>query len=462
MRRWILLVTNLFAVVLTLELLGSARADDWPQWLGPQRDGVWRETGLLEKFPEGGPKVLWRTPIHGGYASPSVAAGRVYVADRVLNPGEKDPDNPFAATNAQGRERICCLDAKTGKLLWEHAYECRYRMSYPAGPRASPVVADGKVYALGAMGNLVCLDASTGKQIWAKDFMKDYKAPLPMWGFAAHPLLDGDKLICLVGGKGSVVVAFDKNTGAEKWRALSVEHSDVGYAPPMIYRAGGVRQLIIWHPEAVCSLNPETGASYWSEPFTSRANLSIPTPRLEGNHLFITAFYNGSMMLELAPDKPAATVLWTRKGRAETPKETDGLHSIMPTPVLKDGHIYGVCSYGELRCLKMADGSRVWMTRKPTCPTDEPVRWANAFIVPQGDRYFLANELGDLIIAKLSPLGYEEIDRAHILEATYNLTAFRDSRARRVVWSHPAFADRCMFARNDKEIVCVSLAAEGK
>jgi outer membrane protein assembly factor BamB len=446
--------------VLLLSSLGAARADDWPQWLGPQRDGVWRETGILEKFPGGGPKVLWRTAIHGGYAGPAVAQGRVYVTDRLLAPGVKDPDNPFNRTNSTGKERVLCLDEKTGMVLWKYAYDCRYRMSYPAGPRATPVVADGKVFALGAMGNLVCLDAGSGKLLWSKDFVKDYKAPVPTWGFAAHPLLDGDKLICLVGGKGSVVVAFDKETGAEKWRALDVEQSDIGYSPPMIYRAGGVRQLIIWHPEAVCSLQPETGVLYWSEPFAARAGLSIPTPRLDGNRLFITSFYTGSMMLELAPDKPAATVLWKRKGRSEMAKDTDSLHSIMSTPFLKDGSIYGVCSYGELRCLKEADGSRVWQTRKATTENNEELRWANAFLVPQGDRYWLCNERGDVIIARLSPKGYEEIDRAHILEPTSPLTAYKGSPVRRVVWSHPAFADRCLFARNDKEIVCVSLAAE--
>jgi hypothetical protein len=132
----------------------------------------------------------------------------------------------------------------------------------------------------------------------------------------------------------------------------------------------------------------------------------------------------------------------------------------MPTPVIKDGHIYGVCSYGELRCLRLEDGKRVWAdlraTSKGTPPKDkrDQERWANAFLTPHGDRYFLFNEKGDLIIAKLSPQGYEEIDRAHLLEPTGRL------QDRSVVWSHPAYAERCIFVRNDKEIICVPLAAE--
>src|SRR5262249_35824865 len=181
--------------------------DDWPQWLGPQRDGVWRETGILEKFPKDGPKVRWRAPVGGGYAGPAVADGKVFVLDRVLSPGSKDPDNLFARSKSEGVERVLCLEEATGKVLWKHEYECKYDVSYPCGPRCTPVVAGGKVYTLGAMGNLFCLEEATGKVAWSKDFVKDYRAPVALWGFAAHPLLDGDKLICLVGGE-NVVVAF--------------------------------------------------------------------------------------------------------------------------------------------------------------------------------------------------------------------------------------------------------------
>ena len=430
------------------------RADDWPQWLGPKRDGVWRETGILDKFPDGGLKVRWRTPIGGGYAGPAVVKDRVYVTDRVLPDGVKNPDNPFATDRVPGTERVLCLDESSGKILWKHEYDCPYRISFPAGPRTTPVVSDGKVYTLGAMGDLFCLNAENGKVLWSKNFPKDYKAPVPLWGFAAHPLLDGDKLICLVGGKDSIAVAFDRNTGAEKWHALSFQKrgTQLGYCPPMIYTIGGKRQLIIWHPESVNGLDPETGKVYWSQPFAVRANLTVSTPRLSGNQLFLTSFYNGAMMLKFDGDKP--TVVWRSHVQSEQADRTDTLNSIIPTPFLKDGYIYGVCSYGELRCLRLKDGERVWMTLKATGAKDESERWANAFLIAQGDRFFLPNEKGDLSIAKLTPKGYEEIDRAHILAPTTPLEPDR-----KVNWSHPAFAHKSMYARNDKEIVCVSLAS---
>ncbi|HYG35924.1 MAG TPA: PQQ-binding-like beta-propeller repeat protein, partial [Clostridia bacterium] len=269
----------------------------------------------------------------------------------------------------------------------------------------------------------------------------------PQWGFSSNPLLDGNKLICLVGGAGSTVVAFDKDTGKENWRALTAE--EPGYSSPVIYEPAGKRQLILWHPEAANSLNPETGEVYWSVPFKSTYGLTAPMPRKLGNHLLFTSFYNGSLLLELDSSEPAATTLWQTKKASE--RDTTHLNAIICTPFLEDGYIYGVCSYGQLRCLKIATGERIWETFKATT-SGKPVRWANAFIVKNGDRFFLFNEQGDLIIAKLSPQGYEELSRAHLLEPT------NKDCGRPVVWSHPAFANRCVYARNDKELICVSLA----
>lgn len=429
------------------------RADDWPQWLGPRRDGVWRETGIVEKFPAGGPAVRWRTPIGPGYSGPAVSNGLVYLTDRLLAEGVSNPGSGFTKASVPGKERVLCLDAKTGAVVWTYEYECVYKVDYPLGPRATPIVHGGKVYTLGTMGHLLCLDSASGKVVWSKHFPNELHAAVPMWGFAASPVLDGDKLVCLVGGEGSVVVAFHKDTGRELWRALSAR--EPGYCPPVIYDAGGKRQLIVWHPESLNSLDPETGKAYWSQPFAVKAGLTVPMPVLAGDLLFVTSFYNGSLMMKLDRERPAASVLWKGKGRGERPNLTDGLHSIMPTPVINDGYIYGVCSYGQLRCLKATTGERVWETLKATGNETEPVeRWGNAFLTPQGDRCFLFNEKGDLIIARLSPRGYEEVSRSHLLDPTNRMPG------RPVVWSHPAYANRSVYARNDKEIVCVSLAAD--
>ena len=429
-------------------LSAPSRADDWPQWLGPQRDGVWRETAIVKTFPSGGPPVRWRAPIGGGYAGPAVAQGRVYVTDRRLAPKSSNPGNPFQRGEIPGSERVLCLNEADGKILWKHEYDCPYNLSYPAGPRTTPLVRDGKVYTLGAEGDLFCLEAQTGKVLWSREFKKDFGVETPLWGFSANPLLDGNRLICLVGGQGSVAVAFDKDSGKELWRALTAK--EPGYCPPMIYEAGGKRQLIIWHPESINSLDPETGKVYWSHRVEARSALTVPTPRKSGDYLLISSFYNGSLMLRFDRDKPAATEVW--RGKSNSERNTDTLHSIIATPFIEDGYIYGACSYGQFRCLKADTGERVWETFVPTGGKEE--RWATTFIVKNSDRFFLPNEKGDLIIAKLSPKGYEEISRAHLLEPTNTMPN------RPVVWCHPAFANRCIYWRNDKEIICVSLAGQ--
>jgi outer membrane protein assembly factor BamB len=306
-------------------------------------------------------------------------------------------------------------------------------------------VVDGeRVYTLGAEGDLRCLEAASGQLIWSKSYNRDYGITTPTWGFAGHPLIDGERLICLVGGEGSVAVAFDKRTGRELWRALSAK--EPGYAPPVIYEWEGRRQLIVWHPEAVNALEPETGRLRWTFPWSIRAGLTVSMPRQDGDRLFLTAFYNGSLMLDVRGGTPA--VIWRSRKLSET--DTDGLHSIIPTPSLVAEHIYGVCSYGQLRCLRADTGERLWETFAAT--TGQSTRWGNAFLVRHEDRFFLFNEQGELILARLTPEKYDEIGRVRLLEPT------NEDPRRPVVWSHPAFANRSVYARNDREIVCASLA----
>jgi outer membrane protein assembly factor BamB len=446
---------HLAGVFAFLSVASAVHAEDWPQWLGPKRDGVWRETGIIAKFPQGGPKVRWTTPIGEGYAGPAVASGKVYITDRVRPKGVNNPESAFdKTTKVPGSERVLCLNEADGKLLWKHEYPCEYQISYASGPRTTPVVAGGKVYTLGAMGHLFCLDADTGKVIWSKELLKEYKMLIPMWGFAGHPILDGDRLICLVGGQGSVAVAFQKDTGKEIWKNLSAK--EPGYCPPTIFDIDGKRQVIVWHPESINSLDPETGKVYWSHKFTTkgqvRAGMTIPQPRLDGDKMFFTCFYDGSLMLKVkGVEQPS--VVWKGQSRSEMADDTTALHCVMNTPVIKNGYIYGACSYGEYRCIEEATGKRLWETHKPT--TGKSVRWGHAFTVEQGSRYILFNELGDLIIAKLTAQGYDEIDRANILVPTNTMAP---PAGRKVIWSHPAFANRSVYARNDKEIICVSMA----
>jgi outer membrane protein assembly factor BamB len=430
----------------------GARGEDWPQWLGEDREGVWRETGLLERFPAGRPKVRWRARLGPGNSGPAVAGGRVYVMDRQPALGADGKPLPTKDGKSLGKERVVCLRADNGKPVWERAYDCPYRIAYPSGPRVTPLVHKGRVYTLGAMGDLYCLDAATGAARWHKDLASAYKAPIPVWGWAASPLVDGNLLYCLVGGKGSAVVAFNKETGKEVWKALTTE--EVGYSPPILIRAGGKRQLIVWHSDSVNGLDPATGRVYWTQPYPTEGEPERPAPtvsqvRKSGDLLFGTSYYHGPLMLKPAADRPGVTVLW--KDKTKKRSRPIGLHCLMSTPVIKGGYIYGVCRNGELRCCDVKTGDQRWETYAPVA--GKKIDCATAFLVPQGDRFFLFNDSGELILANLTAKGYAEIDRARIVEP---VEAFRD---RKVVWAHPAFANRCVYARNNKEMVCVSLAA---
>lgn len=429
-------------------MLTGSFADDWPQWLGPKRDGHWRETGIVEKFPAGGPPLVWRTGIGAGYSGPAVVAGRVYVMDRHVAEGAPRPKSAFDASTIPGNERVLCLDAANGGVIWKREYDCPYTVSYAAGPRTTPVVAEGRVFTLGTMGHLACQDAADGRLIWSRNFVADFGLKVPTWGVSAHPLLDGDKLICVVGGDGCVAVAFDKNTGRELWRALSAK--EPGYCPPVIYEVGGRRQLIIWHAEAVNGLNPDTGRVLWTEPWKLNYGMAIATPRPLDDGLFLTCFYNGSMRLRFEPGHEMPVVAWKTAKPSE--RDTVNLNSTMATPWIEGGHVYGPCSYGQFRCLRWDTGERLWETFEPT--TGKAERWGNCFVVKNGARWFLVSEKGDLIVAKLSPQGYEEISRAHVLDPV-NMDPGRP-----VVWSHPAFANRRIYLRNDREMVCLDLSAK--
>ncbi|HEV3006171.1 MAG TPA: PQQ-binding-like beta-propeller repeat protein [Pirellulales bacterium] len=440
---------QLSTFILTLALAQTAAADDWPQWMGPARDAVWAETGVVERLPPEGPKVLWRKEVGGGYAGPAVAGGKVYLADYVKSAGDDTP-NPIKRNELEGRERVVCFDAADGNVLWTQAYDCPYTISYPAGPRCTPTMHHGKVYTLGAMGNLLCLDAQKGTVLWSKDFTMDYGVKAPLWGFCGHPLIDGQQLFAIVGGEGTAAVAFDKDTGEELWRSLSSK--ETGYSAPALIEAGGVRQLLIWHGEALNALNPETGELYWTFPLAPRMGMAIMVPRVDGEYLFAGAVYGTAVGLKLASDKPAVSLAW----RGPANMKDSGLFPMNMTPFAEGGVVYGVDQPGQFRAMKIDTGERLWESWLPVTGESEsrPVYTGTAFVVKNGGRFFLFNEKGELVIAKLSPAGYEEVSRWKALEPTSS--AF----GRDVVWSHPAFANRSMYARNDKELVCVSLAAE--
>jgi outer membrane protein assembly factor BamB len=430
---------RLATVALLVAFYSSAardcRADDWPQWRGPNRDGVWRETGIIEKFSAPRLALRWSTPIGSGYCGPTVADGRVYVMDRVDMPKQI--------------ERIHAFDARTGTPLWTYQYDCDYTVQYVAGPRASVTIDEGRAYALGTMGHLHCCDAADGKIIWSKDLNNEYDIQMPIWGIAASPLVEKNLVIVQIGGKqDACLVAFDKCSGEERWRALPDRAS---YSAPIVIEQAGKRVLVCWTGDNVVGLDPANGSVYWEHPFKpTRMVINITTPVVDQNRLFVSSFYDGSLMLKLLADRPAVEPIWRRLGPDE--KQTDSLHSIISTPYLAGDYVYGVDSHGELRCLDANTGDRVWESLDAV----PKARWATIHMVRNGKNMWMFNDRGELVIARLSPQGFEEISRAKLIDPTTEQLRRGDG----VCWSHPAYANRCVFARNDKELVSASLAAE--
>ena len=442
---------RVLVVVAALCFAIPSNAADWPQWRGQNRDAVLRDTGWLKSFPDNGLHTVWRIPIRPGYSGPAVAGDRLYVMDRLETKRLERKPGDKSIPAIEGKERVLCLDAHTGATNWEHSYESAYRIDYPGGPRTTPLLHRGNVFTLGAMGDLRCFDAKSGKLAWSRQFLTDFNLPNPpLWGWAAHPILVGSNLICTVGGDGSGVVAFDRANGKESWRALASK--EIGYAPPTLATINGKSQLVIWLTDVLAGLDPETGRTNWTFPYPAegkaqRPEVTVSTPIVKDDHVFVSTFYHGALLLRISNGVPI--VAWNRKS---TSKSTfnDGLHTVMCTPVFHERAIFGVCGMGELRCLDEKTGDRLWETYDAT--GGKKGLFANAFFIQHDSGFYIWNDQGELISARLTMKGYEEISRAKLLEPTEH------ARGRMIVWSHPAFADHRIYVRNNEELICASLA----
>lgn len=411
-----------------------AFTQDWPDWRGINRDGVWNDSTVIQKFESEQIDIKWRVPIGPGYSGPTVSNGRVYVMDRGKSPKQV--------------ERVLCFDEQTGNKIWSFSYDCEYfSIGYPAGPRASVIIKESKAYSLGAMGHLHCFNAASGKLLWKRDMNTDFKINMPVWGIAASPLIIDEKIIIQIGGSDNAcIVALNKASGKEIWRSMN---DRAAYSAPILIQQANKNVVVAWTADNLAGLDAETGKVYWKFPFQLKYQMGISTPVLYRNHIFVSSFASGALLIKIDPGSLSAEKVWQRAGKNE--RTTDALHCCINTPLILDNYIYGVDSYGELRCLEFETGDRIWEDLTAV----KKDRWANIHFIQNGEHTWMFNEHGQLIISKLSKEGFQEISRTKLIEPT---TEQLNRKGTGVTWTHPAFANKHVFVRNDNELICADLS----
>jgi outer membrane protein assembly factor BamB len=396
---------------------GLAAAGDWPQWLGPNRDGASSET--IAPWKET-PKVLWRHPAGEGNSSPVVANGRVFVHAKV-----KDKDE----------EEVLAVDASTGKLLWQVIHpRSAFTSPYGNGPRGTPAVSGDRIYTFGITGVLRCLQASTGKQVWEVDTLTEFGAANPFFGMSCSPLVEGNHVLVNVGGKGASVVAFDKETGAVAWKNLDDRAS---YSSPIVFGQGKERQVVFLTQQGLVSLNPTDGSLFWRFGLVDKLLESSTTPVRVGDLLVASAITYGSvgLRLETKDGKPSATQAW----------KNDALTCYFSTPVaVGQDYLYLVTGtkppalfpQATLHCIEAKTGKELWHKSKVGKYHASLLRTGN-------EKLLMLEEGGNLVLLDPDPKEYRELARSKICGET---------------WAHPALANGRLYVRDAKEIICLRMA----
>lgn len=440
------LFSKLCGSIVGLALCVPAAAEDWPQWLGPHGSSDWTEDGIRTSFDDDALSPKWTANCGLGYAGPVVSDGRVYVFDYEVTEGSVE-NNPGRPVSLKGRERLHAIDAASGQVLWTQGDDVEYYVSYPSGPRATPCVDGQHIYTLGTEGDLTCRRTSDGEAVWHVNFLKKFGTKTPIWGHSSCPLVVGELVVTMVGGDGTAVVAFDKATGEEAWRALS--SNEPGYSAPMAIELEGKQCVVAFHPGGVSVLDAKTGAEVWAKPIKPKFGMSISVPRLHGSQMFVTSY--GEAMLVVGVGSGEPSIEWKANSSNEA------VYCSNSTPYFADDAIYGCdIESSQLMAIEPSTGERLWQNEEVVVRAEagRRPRHGTAFIVrhtPSG-RYFLFNELGQLLVADLSRDGIEVHGRSQIIEPS------GEAFGRDVVWTHPAFANQSVYARNDNKLVCIDLA----
>jgi len=398
------------AVALAATVVTQA-ANDWPQYLGPSRNGVYAGPALADAWGANGPKAVWRKQVGQGFAGPAVVGNRVILFHRVGN-----------------EEVLESLDAATGDAVWRYAYPTRYRddFGFDEGPRAVPVVADGVIYTFGAEGQLHAVDLAKGTRLWSEDTMKRFGVPKGFFGAAGSPLVEGGRVIANVGGDKAGIVAFEAKTGKVLWSATD---DDASYSSGVAATIGGHRLGVFLTRDSLVGLDPASGMVQFQRRWRARiaASVNAATPIIVGDEIFVSAQYGpGAGVLRVNGSQ--LTDVWT---------SDDVLSNHYATSVFYNGYLYGFHGRQEFgpsfRAVEFQTGTVKW--------SQEQFRAGSVLLA--GDRLLITREGGELVLASASPQAFKPLVRAQILQG--------------VVRPYPALADGLLYVRNENTLVCLDL-----
>jgi len=409
-----------FAFIAAIILSAASHASDWPQFLGPTRNGVSGESNLVEHWPNDGPPVIWKKAVGHGFSGPVVANGQLILFHRLGD-----------------QETVDCLDSHTGKPIWTSAYPTSYidDFGFDDGPRATPLISQGRVYMFGAQGMLQCLDFNSGKKLWSTDLKTEFQAENGFFGMACSPLLEGDAILLNLGGAhGAGIVAIDKTTGKLLWKALEDEAS---YSSPIAATIGGQRLALFLTRNGFVAADPGNGRIRFQYAWHSRNRTSVnaATPLVLGDTIFLSACYGtGAILLRLHGDE--LEKVWSGD---------DLLSNHYATSIEHDGFLYGIHGRTDpgynpgprLRCVDIQSRRMIWETDSIGAAT----------LTRAGNRLFILTEAGELVDTPATPRGFKPTNRAQILHSQ--------------VRAFPAMAEGYFYARSKDELICLNLGEAG-
>lgn len=407
------MIIAMFLLFWIVQSIHAQQADptktDWPQWRGPNRDGISKETGLLKVWPDGGPKVVWKSPIGDGYSAVSISQGRIYTMD------------------SKGQEEyVVCLDQTSGKELWRTKTDAVFESGQGDGPRSTPTVDGNWIYAQGANGMLVALSANDGKKIWSHDLRTEFESDIPKWGTSTSPIVEKDLLLVDVGGKtGFSLMAFNKKDGAIAWKS----HTDKqGYSSPIAVTVGGVRQILFFTGTALVSVSP-SGQVYWKYPWRTDWDANIATPVfIAPDKVFISSAYGvGAAVVKIIAGDGKASVQEVWKNKV--------MENHFNSSVLYQGNLYGFDN-AVLKCIDANTGAEKW----------KKTGFGKGSLILADGNLIVLGERGQLALVEANPGEYKEIAMAQPLPGK--------------TWTQPALAGGKLYLRDQKQIVALDMSGK--